>query len=193
MRKEKDARIEAVQNAAHVYAEAQNRGVDQELWDKFGSAPLKVEGGSYVPFPEKPKAIDCSNMPEGATHVLEGSPLSPGPVFCRKDADGEWRWWSDTRAMWFIVKTNEDFYVRLLELPVGRTVDSALDVQIGGKHYKSYAIQPVEFIHKNKIPYIEGCAIKYLCRWREKGGIEDLKKVKHYIDLLIEMENKHEK
>jgi hypothetical protein len=66
--------------------------------------------------------------------------------------------------------------------------NSALDVQIGGGHYKSYAIQPVEFIHKNKIPYIEGCAIKYLCRWREKGGIEDLKKVKHYIDLLIEME-----
>jgi hypothetical protein len=61
-------------------------------------------------------------------------------------------------------------------------------VQIGGGHYKSHAIQPVEFIHKNKIPYIEGCAIKYLCRWREKGGIEDLKKVKHYIDLLIEME-----
>ena len=66
--------------------------------------------------------------------------------------------------------------------------NSALDVQIGGGHYKDYAIQPVEFIHKNKIPYIEGCAIKYLCRWREKGGIEDLKKVKHYIDLLIEME-----
>jgi hypothetical protein len=66
--------------------------------------------------------------------------------------------------------------------------NSALDVQIGGQHYKSYAIQPVEFIHKNKIPYIEGCAIKYLCRWREKGGIEDLRKVKHYVDLLIEME-----
>ena len=70
--------------------------------------------------------------------------------------------------------------------------DSALDVQIGGGHYKSYAIQPVEFIHKNKIPYIEGCAIKYLCRWREKGGIEDLRKVKHYIDLLIEMETDRE-
>jgi hypothetical protein len=66
--------------------------------------------------------------------------------------------------------------------------NSALDVQVGGGHYKDYAIQPVEFIHKNKIPYIEGCCIKYLCRWREKGGIEDLRKVKHYIDLLIEME-----
>jgi hypothetical protein len=76
----------------------------------------------------------------------------------------------------------------LVELPTNTQTSSALDVQIGGQHYKDYAIQPVEFIYKNKIPYIEGCAIKYLCRWREKGGIEDLRKVKHYIDLLIEME-----
>lgn len=67
---------------------------------------------------------------------------------------------------------------------------SALDVQIGGGHYKQFAIQPVEFIHKNGIPFIEGNCIKYLARWRDKGGIEDLKKVKHYIDLLIEMESK---
>ena len=67
---------------------------------------------------------------------------------------------------------------------------SALDVQVGGAHYKTFAIQPVEFIHRNGIPFIEGNAIKYLCRWREKGGVEDLKKVKHYIDLLIEMESK---
>jgi len=65
---------------------------------------------------------------------------------------------------------------------------SSLDIQVGGGHYKDYAIQPVEFIHKNKIPYIEGCAIKYLCRWREKGGIEDLKKARHYIELLIDLE-----
>jgi hypothetical protein len=61
-------------------------------------------------------------------------------------------------------------------------------VQIGGDHYKSLAIQPVEFIHKNGIGYMEGNAIKYLTRWRSKGGIEDLRKAKHYIDLLIEME-----
>ena len=67
---------------------------------------------------------------------------------------------------------------------------SALDVQIGGGHYKQFAIQPVEFIHKNGIPFVEGNCIKYLARWRDKGGIEDLKKVKHYIDLLIEMESK---
>jgi hypothetical protein len=64
----------------------------------------------------------------------------------------------------------------------------ALSVQEGGNHYKDLAIQPVEFIHKNGIGYIEGCAIKYLVRWRKKGGIEDLKKARHFINILIEME-----
>lgn len=67
---------------------------------------------------------------------------------------------------------------------------NALDVQVGGDHYKRFAIQPVEFIHTNNIPYIEGNCIKYLCRWKEKGGVKDLEKVKHYIDLLIELELK---
>jgi hypothetical protein len=65
---------------------------------------------------------------------------------------------------------------------------SALNEQIAGSHYKDLAIQPVEFIHRNGIGYMEGNAIKYLTRWRSKGGIEDLRKAKHYIDLLIEME-----
>ena len=41
----------------------------------------------------------------------------------------------------------------------------ALKKQVGGKHYSKFAIQPTEFIYKNNIPFIEGCAIKYLCRW----------------------------
>ena len=67
---------------------------------------------------------------------------------------------------------------------------SALSVQEGGGHYKGFAIQPVEFIHANNLPFIEGNCIKYLMRWREKGGLGDLEKVKHYIDLLIELEKK---
>jgi hypothetical protein len=61
-------------------------------------------------------------------------------------------------------------------------------VQVGGSHYKNMAIQPVEFIHGNGIGYIEGCVIKYICRYKNKNGIEDLKKIKHYVDLLIELE-----
>lgn len=67
---------------------------------------------------------------------------------------------------------------------------SALKEQIAGDHYKKHRIQPVEFIHANGIPFIEGNCIKYLCRWRDKGGVRDLEKVKHYIDLLIELEHR---
>lgn len=69
--------------------------------------------------------------------------------------------------------------------------ESALNVQVGGSHYRDMAIQPVEFIHKNRIGFIPGNVIKYVCRADKKGGIEDLKKARHYIDLLIEMEAKH--
>lgn len=67
---------------------------------------------------------------------------------------------------------------------------TALDTQIAGDHYKRHPIQPVEFIHANGIPFIEGNCIKYLVRWRDKGGLADLEKVKHYIDLLIELEHR---
>lgn len=65
----------------------------------------------------------------------------------------------------------------------------ALDVQVGGDHYKKLKIQPIEYIHANQLPYCEANVIKYISRWREKGGIKDLEKVKHYVDLLIELEH----
>ena len=64
----------------------------------------------------------------------------------------------------------------------------ALDKQIGGEHYRKFVIQPAEFCYKNNIPYLEATAIKYLCRWKDKGGIQDLEKAKHFIQLLIEFE-----
>lgn len=66
----------------------------------------------------------------------------------------------------------------------------ALDKQIGGGHYKTLAIQPIEFIIKNKLGFCEGNVIKYICRYRLKGGTEDLEKAKHYIDLLLEERTK---
>ena len=68
-----------------------------------------------------------------------------------------------------------------------KKVETALDTQIGGTHYKNCAIQPVEFITKNKLGFLEGCVIKRICRYEDKNGLEDLKKAKHEIDLLIEL------
>jgi hypothetical protein len=58
--------------------------------------------------------------------------------------------------------------------------------QIGGNHYLKYKISPVEFIIKNNIGFVEGNILKYILRFKEKGGVQDLLKAKHYIELLID-------
>ena len=64
---------------------------------------------------------------------------------------------------------------------------SALDVQVGGDHYQ-LPIQPIEYIFKNDLNFLQGNVVKYVTRYKNKNGKEDLEKVKHYIDLLIELE-----
>ena len=67
---------------------------------------------------------------------------------------------------------------------------SSLNKQEGGSHYKDLPIQPVEYIYANALGYFEGNVVKYVTRWRKKNGITDLMKAKHYIELLIELENR---
>lgn len=67
---------------------------------------------------------------------------------------------------------------------------SAFESQVGGDHYCKLKIQPVEYIHANEIPFIEGCIIKYATRWKDKGGVKDLEKIIHFAKLLIELETR---
>ena len=60
------------------------------------------------------------------------------------------------------------------------------DIQIGGNHYKDMKIQPIDYIVENEIPYREANIIKYVSRHKAKNGIEDLRKARHYLDMLIE-------
>lgn len=83
-------------------------------------------------------------------------------------------------------KKPEDPYISAPAEPVHF---DPLSKQIGGDHYRSLAIQPVAYIHANKILFIEGSIIKYVTRWRNKGGLKDLEKAKHFIDLLIQLES----
>ncbi|MBH0013665.1 MULTISPECIES: DUF3310 domain-containing protein [Gammaproteobacteria] len=73
------------------------------------------------------------------------------------------------------------------ELPIGM-VPNALDVQVGGTHYKDCAIQPIEYIHANKLGFAEGNVVKYITRHRQKHGADDVRKVIHYCQLLLELE-----
>jgi hypothetical protein len=68
-----------------------------------------------------------------------------------------------------------------------RATQKATDKQIGGNHYKSFAIAPIEFISKNNLSFIQGCVIKYICRFDKKNGVEDLDKIIHYCELQKEL------
>ena len=63
--------------------------------------------------------------------------------------------------------------------------DDVYKKQIGGDHYKDMAIQPFEFISKNELTYFQGNVIKYVCRYKQKNGVQDLEKIIHYCELEI--------
>jgi hypothetical protein len=67
----------------------------------------------------------------------------------------------------------------------------ANDVQVAGTHYKGKAIQPWDYIVGNNLGYLEGNIVKYVSRWKDKGGVDDLRKARHYLDKLIEVSNEN--
>jgi hypothetical protein len=65
---------------------------------------------------------------------------------------------------------------------------SALNKQEGGTHYKKYKIQPVEYTVANGLGFLAGSVIKYVTRYKDKGGAEDIRKAMHYLELILEFE-----
>lgn len=65
---------------------------------------------------------------------------------------------------------------------------SANDIQVAGTHYKRHTYETWDVIADWGLGYFDGNAVKYLSRWKHKGGVEDLRKARHYIDKLIELE-----
>lgn len=63
-------------------------------------------------------------------------------------------------------------------------------VQIGGTHYKKHTIQPWDAIHDWGLGFFDGNVVKYVARHKQKGGVEDLKKARHYLDKLISLTTK---
>ena len=68
-------------------------------------------------------------------------------------------------------------------------IQRADDTQVGGSHYKDKSIQPWDYIIANDLGYLEGNVVKYVSRWKNKNGVEDLKKAQHYLSKLIEVAN----
>lgn len=68
--------------------------------------------------------------------------------------------------------------------------NNVLDVQVGGDHYKNKKMQPIELITKTRCSFIQGCIWKYITRYKEKNGKEDINKCIHYAQLAIELKDK---
>ena len=62
----------------------------------------------------------------------------------------------------------------------------ASDKQIGGSHYKDFKVMPIEYITQNKLDFCEGNIVKYISRHEKKNGAEDIRKVIHYAELILE-------
>lgn len=85
-----------------------------------------------------------------------------------------------------MVSLDVENYPTLLMNSLG---NNPLSVQVGGSHYKKYKIQPVEYAMANNLNYCQANAVKYITRYRDKGGVEDLRKAIHNLEILIELEN----
>lgn len=73
---------------------------------------------------------------------------------------------------------------------VNKFMSTVNNIQHGGTHYKEKTVQPWDYIAANGLGYFEGNVVKYVSRWRDKGGVEDLRKARHYLDKLIELETR---
>lgn len=78
------------------------------------------------------------------------------------------------------------------EIPsfIKKVPSGALSTQVGGDHYSKLKIQPMEYSMANNLDACQHTIIKYVTRFRDKAGVQDLEKARHVIDMLIEFENK---
>ena len=74
----------------------------------------------------------------------------------------------------------------MFEIPKGWVPEEPTSRQVGGNHYATMKIQPVEFITANDLGFLEGNVVKYICRHHAKSGAEDIKKAIHYCELLLQ-------
>lgn len=94
--------------------------------------------------------------------------------------ENEWTQYNDPKE-WD--KASKTVYGKLMH-----PNDTAINRQVGGNHYKKLKIQPLEYALENGLGVCEHAVVKYITRWRDKNGVEDLRKAIHYIELLIQRE-----
>jgi len=136
-----------------------------DLWKELSQPVKDVINRDFMEVYHK-VSVDIFKLNKGQSKGMNDEGSTPVPK------TQAWDMWEDNRKA-DIVK------------PVDK---SALDVQIGGNHYKDLNIQPIEYITANKLSWCEGNIVKYITRHSAKGGKQDVQKVIHYAQLLLDLE-----
>jgi len=112
----------------------------------------------------------------------------PTPVPNRKTAQ-DWTGWADQYCGSKSINSAsaQDWDAVRPDIAEPNDATDPLSYQVGGTHYTKKKIQPVEYIHANEMDYMDGAIVKYISRWRDKGGIKDLRKIKQFVDLIIKL------
>ena len=74
------------------------------------------------------------------------------------------------------------------KIKASKITSNPLQNQEGGNHYKGCKIQPIEYIVANNLDFMQGNIVKYITRHKSKNGAEDIRKIKHYCDLILKLE-----
>lgn len=97
------------------------------------------------------------------------------------------RGWDEDKKEYQAKRTSERLAASINGLSASDfAVNIPSNTQVGGDHYSTMAIQPSEYIYRNGLNWMEGNAIKYITRHNVKGGIQDIDKAIHYLELLKE-------
>jgi len=137
----------------------------RDLWKELSQPVKDAINRNFMKVYHK-VSVDIFKLNKGQSKGMNDEGSTPVPK------TQAWDMWEDNRKA-DIVK------------PVDK---SALDVQIGGNHYKDLKIQPTEYITANKLSWCEGNIVKYITRHSAKGGKQDVQKVIHYAQLLLDLE-----
>lgn len=122
-----------------------------------------------------------------------GRNLMSSKFVAKNGPDESWEIWRDGALVGYVSKgwhpKRMDAIEYWKDIHYGRDKPNRVapsHTQVGGTHYKSMEIQPSEFNFRNKLDWLEGNAIKYICRHHAKGGMQDIDKAIHYLELLKE-------
>lgn len=127
---------------------------------------------------ERVKCKVCGNVMEGGNVPVEC------PVCW---SYGSWKWVKKVEEVKKGMKNKDIKETRkILKTYRDNCGVSAFNKQVGGEHYKGFKIEPMEFFIANRIPYAEAAVMKYVLRYREKNGVEDLEKAIHVLEMLKE-------